>query len=358
METDYNCVLEKFRINSNSRTTLATLRPEGFTTFPSGSQSALEDLIRNAPGAMALLNYSGCHLEVSDAYCFQFGMSRLTILGKAFEQLYSVQPEGLEAAIARTLAGDSITLETLCIPGVDREYHGMSWTFRPWRRTRKRIGGVVIFLQDIEKHKAEDDLQSDLIGTLEHAPGFMAVTDADGRIAFMNANGRQLLGLASLEDARNSTMAQFCWPDISSSQPASTLSSRPWSGVIPLRNAKSGNSIQMLLTVFATSSSAGCRNGFIYIGSNLQDHGLGEEALRACDEEPQPSERIETLCRAMGGIGHDFNNLLLVINGYSSLLMEDLKEPRLAVKAESIFRAGERAAKLTDRLLHLSHSCV
>jgi len=358
MDANYGRAIGEIDINTQSRATLAALRPAGVSTFPAGPQGALEDIVRNAPVAMALLDESYCHLEVSDAYCNQLGLSRITILGKPFTQLCSELSGELEEALSHAMAGESVTLKNQCVPGAGYEGPRADWTLRPWRKTRKRIGGIVLFLNNIAKPAPLNNLQNSLIEILERALGFMAITGTDGRITFMNANGRRLVGLANLEEARNCMMAEFCW-----SSPASRLSSlspsHPWAGEMLLRNTKTGNSTPMLLMVFAASDSAGSPVGFIYAGSDLQNPNIEEKALRVFDEQFRLAVKTETVCRSAGVMAHDLNNMLLVINGYSSLLMDDLKsDPPLGAKATSIFHAGERAAKLADQLLALSHNSM
>ena len=77
------------------------------------------------------------------------------------------------------------------------------------------------------------------------------------------------------------------------------------------------------------------------------------------DEQLQQSRRMESLGRLAGGVAHDFNNLLMVIHGYSQILREGLQDNvPLALKAEEIQKAADRAASLTGQLLAFSRKQV
>lgn len=75
--------------------------------------------------------------------------------------------------------------------------------------------------------------------------------------------------------------------------------------------------------------------------------GNGPSARRA--------ETVTALTRLAGGVAHDLNNLLTIVNGYSDILLQDLApgDPSRPHAAE-IFQAGERAAELTRQLLAFS----
>jgi two-component system cell cycle sensor histidine kinase/response regulator CckA len=82
----------------------------------------------------------------------------------------------------------------------------------------------------------------------------------------------------------------------------------------------------------------------------------------ALDEQPgetlelaQQRRRLETLGRLAGNVVHDFNNLLMVIDGYARMLLEEPQLSRSAQEsAEEILRASGRAAALTQQLLAFS----
>jgi hypothetical protein len=77
------------------------------------------------------------------------------------------------------------------------------------------------------------------------------------------------------------------------------------------------------------------------------------------EDQLRQAQRLESVGRLAGGVAHDFNNLLTVINGYSRLLLGSVQagDP-LRDGLEEIYKAGERAAGLTQQLLAFSRKQV
>jgi PAS domain S-box-containing protein len=92
---------------------------------------------------------------------------------------------------------------------------------------------------------------------------------------------------------------------------------------------------------------------------------LAHERLKAADERAhlerqlQQSRRLESLGQLAGGVAHDFNNLLAAIMNYATLVDDELDSLRGAPDVlatvrndiAQIRRAGERGAGLTHQLL-------
>ena len=73
----------------------------------------------------------------------------------------------------------------------------------------------------------------------------------------------------------------------------------------------------------------------------------------------EQAQKLESVGRLAGGISHDFNNLLTVINGYAGMLLKELTPPDpIHEMIEEISKAGQRAAELTCQLGLLSRKQV
>jgi len=76
---------------------------------------------------------------------------------------------------------------------------------------------------------------------------------------------------------------------------------------------------------------------------------------KAIQEQLRQSQKLESVGRLAGGVAHNFNNLLTVIMGYSTTLLErrDESDPDFVALTE-ISNAAKRGAELTGRLLAFS----
>lgn len=104
--------------------------------------------------------------------------------------------------------------------------------------------------------------------------------------------------------------------------------------------------IHLLITELPTTGGGTRR----FIGSirDLTFSKHQEEIIRR-------SQKMDALGQLIGGIAHDYNNMLGVVQGFSGLLeLELTDQPRLAEHARQITHASRRGASLTHKLLEMS----
>jgi two-component system cell cycle sensor histidine kinase/response regulator CckA len=88
---------------------------------------------------------------------------------------------------------------------------------------------------------------------------------------------------------------------------------------------------------------------------------LGQDVTRQrmLEDQFRQAQKMESIGRLAGGVAHDFNNHLTVINGYCDLLLSRLSPADASHHAVSeVRKAGERAADLTRQLLAFSRRQV
>jgi PAS domain S-box-containing protein len=123
---------------------------------------------------------------------------------------------------------------------------------------------------------------------------------------------------------------------------------------------KDGEIIFVRLTGSAIQPAAGLR----YLATFIEDASAAEQArveIRRLEHELQRSRRLESLGQLVGGITHDFNNLLAVISSYAGLVRDEVSAAEATQSAtrwepvrrdvEQIEVAAERAKRLIKQLL-------
>jgi PAS domain S-box-containing protein len=189
-----------------------------------------------------------------------------------------------------------------------------------------------------------------LAAILEASPDLVATADPDGRILYVNAAARKLLGLPA-----DLPVGEFHLQDFHAPQGQIVLerdalptarSNGAWSGENTLRHV-SGRNIPVWQVVLAHQAPTG-DSLLSTVAHDLTDYKRLEAQFRQ-------AQKMEAVGRLASGVAHDFNNLLTIIKGFTELLLRRLppNDPGRS-HLEQIFRAGESATLVTRQLLAFS----
>jgi PAS domain S-box-containing protein len=91
-------------------------------------------------------------------------------------------------------------------------------------------------------------------------------------------------------------------------------------------------------------------------GAKIRGVLLDVTQQRAMEGQLRQAEKLECIARLAGGIAHEFNNVLTIIQGHSGLLLAQPEAtPQVGQSAVEIQGASDRAAQLTRQLLAFAH---
>ncbi|MEX1221120.1 MAG: PAS domain S-box protein [Idiomarina sp.] len=111
-----------------------------------------------------------------------------------------------------------------------------------------------------------------------------------------------------------------------------------------LNYTKDGREIWLELDIVPIADDTGWYTHWVAVERDVTREHRMEQQL-------QQVQRLESISHLTGGIAHDFNNLLTVVLGNADMLCETLTDDAQRQLAETIVKASERGATLTNSLL-------
>jgi len=203
---------------------------------------------------------------------------------------------------------------------------------------------------DITRQRLAEELYYKLSRAVEQSPVGMVITDAEGRVQYVNPKFTEVSGL-TLEDildrnipvlreghATDEDYERF-WSVI--------RAGGDWQGELS-RKAADGSVIWESTKVSCLRNSAGQISNFLCLREDITERKRLEEDLRQ-------AQKMESLGTLAGGIAHDFNNVLAAINGYAELARMRLKgNPDVHDFLGSVLEAAGRATDLVRQILTFS----
>jgi PAS domain S-box-containing protein len=122
---------------------------------------------------------------------------------------------------------------------------------------------------------------------------------------------------------------------------------------------KDGGVVWANLLVSLLRSPSGDPRHFVAIVEDITAQKRAEDDRRNLERQLLQAQKMESVGRLAGGVAHDFNNHLTVINGYCAMLLDEMvPDDPLREPVDEILLAGNRAATLTQQLLAFSRKQV
>jgi PAS domain S-box-containing protein len=220
------------------------------------------------------------------------------------------------------------------------------------------VAGVVVNSRDVsERHLVEQALRESeqrFRQLFEDSPDAVLVHDTQGNVLDANLAAARLHGLereklagmniASLvpQDDREVVLAQFA------RLAKGELQQLEWKSI-------SANGWLLPVEIRTSLIDYSGKPALLLHMRDISERKKAEEALRSMEQELRQAQKMEAIGQLAGGVAHDFNNILTVIQGHASLLRSSAGAGgAMATSADQICQAAERAAGLTRQLLTFS----
>ena len=214
---------------------------------------------------------------------------------------------------------------------------------------RKIIQGI---FRDIRERKQAEKEQQKLISIIENTSDFIGMATLDGTIFYVNAAGRALVGLGSIQEALQRELYDFvAEEDRRNLQEiiALIMQRRRWKGELRFRHFSTNRPVPVELNIFLILDKETDQPVAVaFIATDLTTR-------KQMENELLKAQKLESLGVLAGGIAHDFNNLLTAIMGNIGLSIMHLDAERDVVEwLKEAEYATVRAKDLTQQLLTFS----
>ena len=232
--------------------------------------------------------------------------------------------------------------------------HTFDFSLKP---VKDEAGRVVLLIpegRDITERKRAEEAHARLATAVEQAAEAIVITDTSGQILYVNPAFEKTAGYPRQEAVgqnprilksgkHDSAFYRQMWDSLAQG--------KVWSGRI-INKKKNGALYEEEMTISPIRDSAGKIINYVAVKHDVTQEVALEEQLRQV-------QKMESIGQLAGGVAHDFNNILTVIQGNASLLLDakNLSEADVDL-AKQIINAAERAAGLTRQLLVFSRKQV
>jgi PAS domain S-box-containing protein len=213
------------------------------------------------------------------------------------------------------------------------------------------LTGLSFIVDDLTGRRTAERRAQQLAAVVEAAPEATLVLDLEGRVvecnpavaAVFGVSREQVLGRDGFElvPAAERAAAQHVFERARAGERVE---------VEPLwRTRADGHRVRLSSMVFPVRDDSGAVTAVVSTVHDVTERARLTEALNQ-------AQRLEALGRLAGGVAHDFNNMLTVIDGYGHLVREGLPPGGERDGLDEILAAAGRARDLTRNLLAFSRT--
>jgi PAS domain S-box-containing protein len=291
---------------------------------------------------------------INDAYEHIIGVKNEEVRGKTVHEVWpETEPEWIKRY------GE---VATTGLPQIFDLYHDPTKkiyhcnVYRPWD-TMDRF--CVLFEDITERKRAEEALAREralLRTVIDNVPAAIYVKDRAARKELANRADLDTMGARDEAEVLGKTDLELYPADVGArlyadDQAVLTNGEPLWNKEEQITDA-AGQRRWLLTSKLPLRDGEGQIVGLVGIGQDITERMQAEEERERLEEQLRQAQKLEAVGHLAGGVAHDFNNMLTIINGYAQvgLMTVDPDDPLHAMLQE-IERAGQRSADVVSQLL-------
>ncbi len=213
--------------------------------------------------------------------------------------------------------------------------------------------GLEGYIADVTERKYAGIERERLMAAIEQSGETVLITDAAGRILYVNAAFEKVTGYSRAEAlGQNPRLLQSGQHDAAFYREMWTAlrAGRVWEGQIVNRR-KNGSLFTELASISPVRDASGRIVHFVAVKRDITQQLRDQEERDNLQSQLRQSQKMESIGRLAGGIAHDFNNMLQAILGYTEMALEQAS-PGGTLRADllEIQKTAQRSAALTRQL--------
>ena len=202
-----------------------------------------------------------------------------------------------------------------------------------------------------ELHASEERFRLLVQGVTDYA---IYMLSTEGLVTNWNEGARRIKGYQAEEVVGRSFSMFYTPEDIALAAPQAALAAALREGRFEKegwRVRKDGTRFWAHVVIDPIHDSNGKPLGFAKVTRDITERRLAAENLERAREVLFQSQKLEAIGKLTGGIAHDFNNLLNVVMNGLDLLRMTTDKAMQAKTLDTMERAAQRGASLTQQLL-------
>ncbi|OGH63286.1 MAG: hypothetical protein A3G34_15660 [Candidatus Lindowbacteria bacterium RIFCSPLOWO2_12_FULL_62_27] len=193
-----------------------------------------------------------------------------------------------------------------------------------------------------------------LTAILESTPDIVAIADPKGNALYMNAAGRELLGVGWDENVRKYHMRQFHPPELDAQFVGEILPAVSrrgfWRGEIEFRSL-GGRSIPTLMVLVAHRNGTGDIEYYSTISRDMTEGRAAADREQRLQQRLRQADKMAAVGQFVAGIAHEINNPLTGILGYAELIRHSRSMSGVRSDIDMIEKEAARCARVVQNLL-------